>query len=218
MLDRLNELIVDECFPGRFLTLVHGEIGPGSPARISLACAGQPLPLLLRAPGDSLSVGIACGTGPAAAPALPQAGRCRGRGAPPGAMSRRPRASAANPRGDRGTRLRGADGPLGPGDLLLCVTDGVTRRRDGDRLLDDDDGLARLLAGCAGLPADVVAAKVHEEVRAFGGRPPADGMAVLALRASADLSSLASPVPHRGQDGFATPWAAEGGNGSPWIR
>jgi len=73
---------------------------------------------------------------------------------------------------------------LAPGDLLVCVTDGVTRRRDGDRLLDDDDGLARLLAECAGLPADVVAAKVHEEVRAFGGRPSADGMALLAIRAA----------------------------------
>jgi serine phosphatase RsbU (regulator of sigma subunit) len=73
---------------------------------------------------------------------------------------------------------------LAAGDLLLCVTDGVTRRRNGNRLLDDDDGLARLLAGCAGLPADVVAAKVHEEVRAFGGRPPTDGMALLAIRAA----------------------------------
>ena len=72
---------------------------------------------------------------------------------------------------------------LATGDLLLCVTDGVTRRRDGDRLLDDDDGLARLLAGCAGLTAEVVASKVHEEVRGFGGHPPADGMAVLVLRA-----------------------------------
>ena len=72
---------------------------------------------------------------------------------------------------------------LGPGDLLLCVTDGVTRRRDGDRLLDDDDGLARLLAACTGLTADVVADKVHEEVRTFGGDPAVDGMAVLAIRA-----------------------------------
>ena len=83
-----------------------------------------------------------------------------------------------------GLSFERAAGPPGPGDLLLCVTDGVTRRRDGDRLLDDDDGLARLLAGCAGLTAEVVAAKVHEEVRGFGGRPAADGMAVLAIRAA----------------------------------
>jgi hypothetical protein len=64
------------------------------------------------------------------------------------------------------------------------VTDGVTRRRDGDRLLDDDDGLARLLAACSGLTADVVADKVHEEVRTFGGHPAVDGMAVLVIRAA----------------------------------
>ena len=29
VLDRLNQLILDERMPGTFLTLVHGEIGPG---------------------------------------------------------------------------------------------------------------------------------------------------------------------------------------------
>ena len=131
-----------------------------------LACAGQPLPLVLRAPRDSLA-GAGPGGGPAAAPAGPQA--------------------AAVPQPVLGVidGLGFAAQPvvLGPGDLLLAVTDGVTRRRDGDRLLDDDDGLARLLSACAGLTADVVADKVHQEVRCFGGRPAADGMAVLVLRA-----------------------------------
>ena len=119
--------------------------------QLSLACAGLPLPLVLRAG--------AAAPEPAAVP-QPLLGVIEGL------------AFTAQP-----VRLHG-------GDLLLCVTDGVTRRRDGDRLLDDDGGLARLLAGCAGLTADVVAAKVGEEVRGFGGRPPDDGMAVLALRAS----------------------------------
>ena len=51
VLERLNELIIDEGEQARFLTLVHGEISAGPPARISLACAGHPLPLLLRATG-----------------------------------------------------------------------------------------------------------------------------------------------------------------------
>ncbi len=165
-LSRLNQLILDERSPGAFLTLIHGEIQPGSPARVFLACAGQPLPLVLRAPRDSLA-GAGPGGGPAAAPAGPQA--------------------AAVPQPVLGVidGLGFAAQPvvLGPGDLLLAVTDGVTRRRDGDRLLDDDDGLARLLSACAGLTADVVADKVHQEVRCFGGRPAADGMAVLVLRA-----------------------------------
>jgi len=153
VLGRLNHLILDERAPGTFLTLVHGEIaepGPDGVVAVSLACAGQPLPLVLQVSGAAPR--------PAAAP-QPVLGVIDGLG------------FTAQP------------GHLDPGDLLLCVTDGVTRRRNGDRLFDDDDGLARLLAGCAGLTAEVVASKVHEEVRGFGGRPPADGMAVLVLRA-----------------------------------
>ena len=150
VLDRLNQLILDERAPGTFLTLVHGEIAPGDPAGVSLACAGQPLPLALRTQGRPETV---------AAP-QPVLGVIEGQG------------------------FSAQDVALGPGDLLLCVTDGVTRRRDGDRQLDDDDGLARLLAACTGLTADVVADKVHEEVRTFGGHPAVDGMAVLVIRAA----------------------------------
>jgi GAF domain-containing protein/anti-sigma regulatory factor (Ser/Thr protein kinase) len=153
VLARLNQLMLDERAPGTFLTLVHGEItvpDAGGPVQASLACAGQPLPLVLRVSGAAPE--------PAAA-AQPVLGVIDGL-----SFTAQPVSLAA-------------------GDLLLCVTDGVTRRRDGDRLLDDDDGLARLLAGCAGLTAEVVASKVHEEVRGFGGRPAADGMAVLVLRA-----------------------------------
>jgi serine phosphatase RsbU (regulator of sigma subunit)/anti-sigma regulatory factor (Ser/Thr protein kinase) len=199
VLSRLNELLVDEGSPGRYLTLVHGEIVAGSPARISLACAGQPLPLLLRAPGESLPVGaLPVGAQTVDAQALgAQAVGTRG----VGARSAVALSGVAGLTEERAVPERAAlpqpilgviEGllfeaqtiQLAPGDLLLCVTDGVTRRRDGNRLLDDDDGLARLLAGCAGLPADVVAAKVHEEVRSFGGRPAADGMALLAIRAT----------------------------------
>ena len=149
VLDRLNQLILDEHVPGTFLTLVHGEIVADVPARISLACAGQPLPLTLRGEGRPESAAVP----------QPVLGVIEGQG------------------------FTAQQVTLGPGDLLLCVTDGVTRRRDGDRLLDDDDGLARLLAACTGLTADVVADKVHEEVRTFGGDPAVDGMAVLAIRA-----------------------------------
>jgi len=153
VLDRLNQLILGERAPETFLTLVHGEItepGADGAVRLSLACAGQPLPLVLR---DCAAVPEPVGV------AQPVLGVIDGLN------------FTAQPAG------------LDAGDLLLCVTDGVTRRRDGDRLLDDDDGLARLLAGCAGLTAEVVASKVHEEVRGFGGRPAADGIAVLVLRA-----------------------------------
>lgn len=70
---------------------------------------------------------------------------------------------------------------LAPGDVLLCVTDGVTERREGSRMLGDD-GLAEVLAGCTGLTAGAVAAKVQRAVERFAPEPPSDDMAILALR------------------------------------
>ncbi|MFD9459632.1 SpoIIE family protein phosphatase [Streptomyces sp. NPDC060027] len=72
---------------------------------------------------------------------------------------------------------------LYPGDTLLCVTDGVTERRDGSRQFDDDDGLAQALAGCAGLNAELIAERIRALVHAFGTRPPEDDMALLVLQA-----------------------------------
>ncbi|MFF4540582.1 SpoIIE family protein phosphatase [Streptomyces aureus] len=72
---------------------------------------------------------------------------------------------------------------LYPGDTLLCVTDGVTERRDGSRQFDDDDGLAQALAECAGLNAELIAERIRTLVHAFGPRPPEDDMALLVLQA-----------------------------------
>jgi len=154
---RLNELIISEGMRGRFVTLLHGEISvPPAPAplEVSLVSAGHPLPLLLRAAGKREL------PRPAAEPQL----------------------------------LLGVQGDcsfdtqcvrLSPGDLLLCVTDGVTERRDDDgRLLDDDDGLSSLLAGCRDLSAGAVAARIQRAVSEFGAEPPSDDMAVLVLRAT----------------------------------
>lgn len=69
-----------------------------------------------------------------------------------------------------------------PGDVLLCVTDGVTERRSGNRLLDDDNGLNRLLRDCSGLNAGSIVARIQREVREFGSGPPADDMALIAFR------------------------------------
>ncbi|MDH6627700.1 serine phosphatase RsbU (regulator of sigma subunit)/anti-sigma regulatory factor (Ser/Thr protein kinase) [Streptomyces sp. LBL] len=72
---------------------------------------------------------------------------------------------------------------LRSGDSLLCVTDGVTERRSGSRQFDDEDGLAEALAGCVGLDAELIAARIKRLVHEFGVRPPADDLALLVLQA-----------------------------------
>nr|WP_112474033.1 SpoIIE family protein phosphatase [Streptomyces sp. ST1020] len=70
-----------------------------------------------------------------------------------------------------------------PGDSLLCVTDGVTERRDGGKQFDDGDGLALALAGCAGYDAELIAERIRELVHGFGPEPPEDDLALLVLQA-----------------------------------
>jgi serine phosphatase RsbU (regulator of sigma subunit) len=70
---------------------------------------------------------------------------------------------------------------LAPGDVLLCVTDGVTERREGTRMLGDD-GLADVLATCTGLTAGAVAARILRAVERFAAEPASDDMAILAMR------------------------------------
>ncbi|MFF4155956.1 SpoIIE family protein phosphatase [Streptomyces sp. NPDC001678] len=72
---------------------------------------------------------------------------------------------------------------LAHGDTLLCVTDGVTERKAGNRLFDDGDGLAAALAGCAGLTAEGVAGRIRHAVHGFAPTPPDDDLALLVLRA-----------------------------------
>ena len=151
VLGRLNELIIDEGELARFLTLVHGEITAGPRARITLACAGHPLPLVLRA-----------ASGMAAPAADPQ-----------------PLLGVID-----GLTFSTQTLDLDPGDLLLAVTDGVTKRRHGYRLLGDEDGLARLLAESGSLSAGAVAARIQQTAREFDAAPLADDMALLVLRAS----------------------------------
>ncbi|MDH6222204.1 SpoIIE family protein phosphatase [Streptomyces pseudovenezuelae] len=70
---------------------------------------------------------------------------------------------------------------LDPGDVLLCVTDGVTERREGTRMLGDD-GLTDVLTTCTGLTAGAVAARIMRAVERFAQDAPSDDMAILAMR------------------------------------
>ncbi len=71
VLERLNALIAGEASRAPFVTLIHGEIipAPGGAATISLACAGHPLPLILRSAGE-----VQAGARAAAAPRRPRRG------------------------------------------------------------------------------------------------------------------------------------------------
>ncbi|MFI7125448.1 SpoIIE family protein phosphatase [Nonomuraea sp. NPDC050153] len=84
---------------------------------------------------------------------------------------------------------------LAPEELLLCVTDGVTERRDGTRLLDDGDGLATLLSGCTGLSAHAVAERVRHAVETFAEEPSQDDVALLVIKASPVLRREGAPSP-----------------------
>jgi serine phosphatase RsbU (regulator of sigma subunit)/anti-sigma regulatory factor (Ser/Thr protein kinase) len=81
------------------------------------------------------------------------------------------------------TAYRSSTFDLEPGDTLLCVTDGVTERRSGALMLDDGDGLARVLAGCAGLTAEEISKRIRSAVHGFDTAPPSDDLALLVFRA-----------------------------------
>ncbi|WP_299527343.1 SpoIIE family protein phosphatase [uncultured Streptomyces sp.] len=173
VLDRLNRLLLDDAVEAaeaaalmvaaaggqqlhdaahpRFLSLLHGEAVPlpGGGARITVASAGHPLPLLLGRDGSVRAV------------AEPQVLL--------GVVDE--------------VAYQSQTFDLEPGQTLLCVTDGVTERRSGAVLFDDGDGLARTLAGCAGLSAGEIADRINRAVHAFDERPPDDDLALMVLRA-----------------------------------
>ncbi|MFF2654599.1 PP2C family protein-serine/threonine phosphatase [Streptomyces sp. NPDC058045] len=84
---------------------------------------------------------------------------------------------------DPKARFRAECFELAPGETLLCVTDGVTERRNGDRQLDDNDGLAALLRDCTGLGAAAVAERVRSAAYDFDPSPLTDDLTVLVLEA-----------------------------------
>ncbi|MEU6084781.1 SpoIIE family protein phosphatase [Streptomyces sp. NPDC047108] len=84
---------------------------------------------------------------------------------------------------DRSTRFSANTFDLALGETLLCVTDGVTERRNGNRQLDDDDGLSEVLRGCAGMGAMAVAERVRQVAHDFAPEPMEDDLAVLVMHA-----------------------------------
>jgi sigma-B regulation protein RsbU (phosphoserine phosphatase) len=72
---------------------------------------------------------------------------------------------------------------LAPGDALVFYTDGVTERRNGDRMFGDDS-LLPLCSAAAGSSADALAGLLEGAVRDFGQQASRDDLAVLVIRAT----------------------------------
>jgi serine phosphatase RsbU (regulator of sigma subunit) len=70
---------------------------------------------------------------------------------------------------------------LAPGDAIVFYTDGVIEGRGANTALDEE-GLAQLVAACAGEGADSIAARVEDAAVAAQDGSPRDDIAVLVLR------------------------------------
>jgi len=70
---------------------------------------------------------------------------------------------------------------LGPGDALVCFTDGIVERHQG-REFFDESGIAEVLREAAGSDAATLAARIEQEARSRFADTPHDDMAVLVAR------------------------------------
>ena len=156
VVERLNALIVDEGSRAPFVTLIHGELAP------VLGGGG---------PGDGVTVTLVCAGHPP--PLVLRSG-----GDVDAVAESQPLLGVLDGVTFERTVVR-----MSPGDVMLCVTDGVTERRSGDRLLDDDDGLRDLFGECYELNAGSIVARIQRAVRVFGSGPPTDDVALLVFRA-----------------------------------
>ena len=144
----LNDAILRQLGDGRFCTVLHGRVTVGDGrARLVLASAGHPPPLVLRAGGRVETV-------PAGGPLL---------GVVPAVVH--PDVIVT----------------LGPGDALVCFTDGVTEGRGPDGMFGDER-LAELLRESAGLDAGAIVDRIVDVAVEYQGGRSQDDLAVLALR------------------------------------
>jgi PAS domain S-box-containing protein len=151
VLKLLNAAIIRQLDDGRFCTVLNGRLRlTDTGARLVLASAGHPPPLVLRAGGTVER--IECGG--------PLLGIVR---------------EVEHPDVEVG---------LGPGDVFVAFTDGVTEGR-GPSGMFGDEGVTELLAGMQGLDARTVADRVVQAVVAFQGGQIQDDLALLVLRVPA---------------------------------
>lgn len=84
-----------------------------------------------------------------------------------------------------GTTYMTAETRIGPGDLLLLFTDGITEARNARGELFGEQQVSRLLRSLRDAPVDEVADRMMEAVAAWSGNGPADDQTVVAVRLAA---------------------------------
>jgi PAS domain S-box-containing protein len=78
-------------------------------------------------------------------------------------------------------QLTDATVALAPGDAVVFYTDGVIEAQAPRRVLSPEE-LSEVVAGCAGLDAAAIAARVEEAALADSRTPPRDDIAILVLK------------------------------------
>jgi serine phosphatase RsbU (regulator of sigma subunit) len=164
LLARVNEVILPQISQEMFCTICYASLEPtASGARVRLACAGHPLPFLLRSPR-----GPAPPMGPP--PPAKRVGQVRTVGQPGMIVGVCPHLAL----GEEATELA-------PGDALVFYTDGVTEARRGDELFGESR-LAAVIEECTGLTAQRMADRIERAVREFQGGQPRDDLAIFVVR------------------------------------
>jgi serine phosphatase RsbU (regulator of sigma subunit) len=77
--------------------------------------------------------------------------------------------------------LHDVDVRLGPGESLVCFTDGIIERHQG-RTFFDEAGIAAVLADVSDTDAPTIAARIEQAARGLFSDSPQDDMAVLVVR------------------------------------
>lgn len=77
--------------------------------------------------------------------------------------------------------LHDVDVDLGPGDTLVCFTDGIVERHRG-RAFFEESGIAAVLRAAGPADAATLAARIEDEARNLFADKPHDDMAVLVAR------------------------------------
>jgi serine phosphatase RsbU (regulator of sigma subunit) len=138
--------------PEQFCTVAYARVRPDADgARVTVCCAGHPLPLVLRSDGTVESVAV-----------------------PGRVLGHFPELQSV----DRMVRL-------GPGDMLLLYTDGLTEARSPEGFFGEER-LHELLRSCRERNADDTVKRIERSLESFHGGRPRDDVAFVVLRVTAD--------------------------------